>query len=66
MSADVIYDAMVTRVSRRASEASLHDPSAVFLRAANFGGSSVFSPATVAKRLELVNIRRGWNFRRAT
>ncbi len=36
--------------------------SAVFLRAANVGGSSVFSPAALAKRLDLVNIGAAGTF----
>jgi len=36
--------------------------SAVFLRAVNVGGSSVFSPAALAKRLDLVNIGAAGTF----
>ncbi len=36
--------------------------SAVFLRAVNVGGSRVFSPAAVAKRLDLVNIGAAGTF----
>ncbi len=36
--------------------------SAVFLRAVNVGGSSVFSPAAVAKKLDLVNIGAAGTF----
>jgi len=36
--------------------------SVVFLRAANVGGSSVFSPASLAKKLDLVNIGAAGTF----